>query len=118
MRPLSIKILVPLYGFMGCGQIELARALFGKLSCDRGSLKVDGKPFRLKNTAHAAEAGRVDDVERQTKGRCLQIGQRRHNQRILFATRQRDHLLRRVAGGRPRAHVVGNVVNGLRNGVA
>ena len=32
---------------MGCGQIELARALFGKLRCDEGTLNVDGKPFRL-----------------------------------------------------------------------
>lgn len=46
-----------IYGFMGCGQIELARALFGKLKYDRGTLAVDGKPFRLRNTAQAAEAG-------------------------------------------------------------
>ena len=46
-----------IYGFMGCGQIELARALFGKLRCDEGTLSVDGKPFRLKNTAQAADAG-------------------------------------------------------------
>ncbi len=46
-----------IYGFMGCGQIELARALFGKMRYDRGSLTVDGKPFRLRNTAQAAEAG-------------------------------------------------------------
>ena len=46
-----------IYGFMGCGQIELARALFGKMKCDRGSLAIDGKPFRLGNTAQAAEAG-------------------------------------------------------------
>ncbi|MGE0240961.1 MAG: sugar ABC transporter ATP-binding protein [Parvibaculaceae bacterium] len=46
-----------IYGFMGCGQIELARALFGKLRCDAGTLAVDGKPFRLKNTAQAADAG-------------------------------------------------------------
>jgi ribose transport system ATP-binding protein len=46
-----------IYGFMGCGQIELARTLFGKMKCDSGSLSIDGKPFRLSNTAQAAEAG-------------------------------------------------------------
>ena len=46
-----------IYGFMGCGQIELARALFGKLRYDEGTLAVDGKPFRLRNTAQAADAG-------------------------------------------------------------
>jgi ribose transport system ATP-binding protein len=45
------------YGFMGCGQIELARVLFGKMKCDAGAIKVDGKPFRLANTAQAADAG-------------------------------------------------------------
>jgi ribose transport system ATP-binding protein len=46
-----------IYGFMGCGQIELARTLFGKMKCDKGSLTIGGKPFRLGNTAQAAEAG-------------------------------------------------------------
>lgn len=46
-----------IYGFMGCGQIELARALFGKLRCDGGVLKLDGAPHRLSNTARAAKAG-------------------------------------------------------------
>src|SRR5690242_16850616 len=42
---------------MGCGQIELARTLFGKMRCDKGLLTIDGKPFRLGNTAQAADAG-------------------------------------------------------------
>jgi ribose transport system ATP-binding protein len=46
-----------IYGFMGCGQIELARALFGKLRCDSGRLKLDGAPHKLSNTARAARAG-------------------------------------------------------------
>ncbi|MGE0008600.1 MAG: sugar ABC transporter ATP-binding protein [Parvibaculaceae bacterium] len=46
-----------IYGFMGCGQIELARALFGKLRCEAGTLAVDGRPCRLASTAQAARAG-------------------------------------------------------------
>ncbi len=45
------------YGFMGCGQIELARVLFGKLPRDAGTLTLDGNPLPLANTADAAKAG-------------------------------------------------------------
>ncbi|HVZ00932.1 MAG TPA: sugar ABC transporter ATP-binding protein [Dongiaceae bacterium] len=46
-----------IYGFMGCGQIELTRALFGKLKPNAGSLAIGGKPVRFKNTAQARRAG-------------------------------------------------------------
>ncbi len=46
-----------IYGFMGCGQIELARALFGKIVPDRGRLVIAGKPQALPNTAAAHRAG-------------------------------------------------------------
>jgi ribose transport system ATP-binding protein len=45
------------YGFMGCGQIELARALFGKLALGQGTLELDGRPLRLRSTAEARRAG-------------------------------------------------------------
>jgi ribose transport system ATP-binding protein len=45
------------YGFMGCGQIELARALFGKLRLSGGELALEGKPVRLRSTAAAKRAG-------------------------------------------------------------
>jgi ribose transport system ATP-binding protein len=45
------------YGFMGCGQLELARALFGKTRPDRGGIMVDGKACRFANTADAKRAG-------------------------------------------------------------
>ena len=32
-----------IYGFMGCGQLELARTLFGKYRPEGGSLEIDGK---------------------------------------------------------------------------
>jgi ribose transport system ATP-binding protein len=46
-----------IYGFMGCGQLELARTLFGKTRPDRGSIKVDGNICRFANTADAKRAG-------------------------------------------------------------
>ena len=46
-----------IYGFMGCGQLELARTLFGKLRPERGTLRLDGRALRLRNTAAASRAG-------------------------------------------------------------
>jgi ribose transport system ATP-binding protein len=45
------------YGFMGCGQLELARTLFGKIRPATGSLVLEGKKLRLRNTAQARRAG-------------------------------------------------------------
>jgi len=45
------------YGFMGCGQIELARTLFGKLSPRAGTMSMEGRPVRLRSTAAARRAG-------------------------------------------------------------
>jgi ribose transport system ATP-binding protein len=45
------------YGFMGCGQLELARILFGKLGPDQGALVVAGQPKAFHNTADARRAG-------------------------------------------------------------
>ena len=46
-----------IYGFMGCGQIELARLLFGKLKPDRGRLRLEGGPVRFSDTKAAKNAG-------------------------------------------------------------
>jgi ribose transport system ATP-binding protein len=46
-----------IYGFMGCGQLELARTFFGKIRADRGSLRIDGVERRFANTAAARQAG-------------------------------------------------------------
>ena len=46
-----------LYGFMGCGQIELVRSLFGKLQPDEGALRVAGRETRLASTSAARRAG-------------------------------------------------------------
>jgi ribose transport system ATP-binding protein len=45
------------YGFMGCGQIELARALFGKLKPRTGTISVDGRAVHLRSTAAARRSG-------------------------------------------------------------
>lgn len=45
------------YGFMGCGQLELARILFGKLRPDQGTLAVAGAEKAFANTAEARRAG-------------------------------------------------------------
>jgi ribose transport system ATP-binding protein len=45
------------YGFMGCGQIELARALFGKGKIRTGRVTLDGKPAKLGSTARARAQG-------------------------------------------------------------
>jgi ribose transport system ATP-binding protein len=46
-----------IYGFMGCGQVELARLLFGKLKPDRGELVVAGGRKAFSSTADARRAG-------------------------------------------------------------
>jgi ribose transport system ATP-binding protein len=45
------------YGFMGCGQIELARAMFGKVRPTSGRMEMEGRALRLHNTADARRAG-------------------------------------------------------------
>jgi len=45
------------YGFMGCGQIELARTLFGKMKPERGVLTMSGEELRLANTSAGKRAG-------------------------------------------------------------
>jgi len=44
-----------IYGFMGSGQLELARALSGKLKLDGGIVRVDGRVARLRGGTPAAK---------------------------------------------------------------
>ena len=46
-----------IYGFMGCGQLELARTLFGRLRADSGALEIGGRAVALANTTAAKQAG-------------------------------------------------------------
>jgi ribose transport system ATP-binding protein len=45
------------YGFMGSGQLELARTLFGKTPPEAGAVRVAGRPVRLRSTTAAKRAG-------------------------------------------------------------
>jgi ribose transport system ATP-binding protein len=45
------------YGFMGGGQLELARTLFGKIRPDSGAIRIDGAPVRFRGTSSARRAG-------------------------------------------------------------
>ena len=61
LRDVSLKLrkgeITGVYGFMGCGQIELSRALFGKIGLKSGRVLLDGKPVRLHSTSQARAAG-------------------------------------------------------------
>jgi len=61
LRDVSFQVhageVLGVYGFMGCGQLELARILFGKLAPDDGALVVAGGGKAFGNTADARRAG-------------------------------------------------------------
>ena len=46
-----------LYGYMGSGQLEIAKALMGKLVPELGSITLDGQPLKLTSTSRAKRAG-------------------------------------------------------------
>jgi ribose transport system ATP-binding protein len=46
-----------IYGFMGCGQLELARVLFGKIKPDSGTVVIDRNSKAFRSTAAARRAG-------------------------------------------------------------
>ncbi len=46
-----------IFGFMGAGQIQLARCLFGAEHAQSGTLALEGRALRLKNTSVARDAG-------------------------------------------------------------
>ncbi|HEX9441214.1 MAG TPA: sugar ABC transporter ATP-binding protein [Roseiflexaceae bacterium] len=46
-----------LFGFMGAGQIQLARCLFGAERPGSGAISLNGRPLHLKNTTIARSAG-------------------------------------------------------------
>jgi ribose transport system ATP-binding protein len=46
-----------IYGFLGSGQLELARALFGVMPAEHGRITLDGQAARLSSTTRARRAG-------------------------------------------------------------
>ena len=61
LRDVSLKLrageITGVYGFMGCGQIELARALFGKTRIKHGRFLLNGSQKSFKSTAAARGEG-------------------------------------------------------------
>jgi ribose transport system ATP-binding protein len=61
LRDVSLELrageITGVYGFMGCGQIELARALFGKIRLKQGGLQLNGKAQAFSSTAQARSRG-------------------------------------------------------------
>jgi ribose transport system ATP-binding protein len=61
LRDVSLELrageITGVYGFMGCGQIELARALFGKIKLKQGGLLLNGKTRSFSSTAQARARG-------------------------------------------------------------
>ena len=49
--------IVGLFGLVGAGRTELARALFGATRSDGGSMTLGGRPFRPRSPADALDAG-------------------------------------------------------------
>src|SRR5215475_13924392 len=60
-RDLSFQVrageILGIFGFMGCGQLELCRAISGKLRPDSGRLTVNGRAAHLDSTARAKRNG-------------------------------------------------------------
>jgi ribose transport system ATP-binding protein len=60
LRNVSLDVrageILGIYGFMGCGVVELTRALFGKIK-PRGVLTLEGNQVKLTTTATARRAG-------------------------------------------------------------
>jgi ribose transport system ATP-binding protein len=46
-----------IYGFLGAGQLELARTLFGLLHAERGRIVLDGRPMRFSSATRARRMG-------------------------------------------------------------
>ena len=59
-RDVSLEVrageVLGIYGFMGCGSLELARALFGKIR-PSGNVRLEGSPVSLRRTSSARRAG-------------------------------------------------------------
>src|ERR1700704_1005692 len=129
------------YGFMGCGQIELARALFGKLKSTAGTLTSDGKVLRFRNTSDARRAGVAFVPESRRSmlfyqepvyknmsisvlGRIARLWlmpaterdiARRHVEALSIRPPTVDTLLQSLSGGNQQKEDVVKIVRGLRD---
>jgi ribose transport system ATP-binding protein len=97
-----------LYGFMGSGQLELARALSGKLRLQRGTVQVDGRPASLRGGTPAAKRAGIAFVPESRRAmlfapepvyRNISISVLERIGRVLL----RPRVERRIAEGHTRA---------------
>lgn len=60
-RDVTLKVrkgeILGITGLLGSGRSEVAEALFGRVKCDSGTIKVDGQPVRLSVPQDAVRAG-------------------------------------------------------------
>lgn len=80
-RDISLEIrrgeIVGLFGLVGAGRSEVARALFGLDPVDRGEIRIDGKPVRIRSSADAIAAGMAFIPEdRKAQALFLSMGMR------------------------------------------
>jgi len=66
--------IVGLAGLVGAGRTDVARALFGDLGIDRGTIKIDGKPVKITKPREAMAYGMIYVPEdRQHSGLLMQM---------------------------------------------
>jgi ribose transport system ATP-binding protein len=95
-----------IYGFMGSGQLELARALSGKLPLDHGSVRVDGRPARLSGGTPAAKRAGIAFVPESRRAMLFAPEPVYRNISISMLERINRFLLRpRVERGIAEGHV-------------
>jgi ribose transport system ATP-binding protein len=73
LRDVSLKLrageITGVYGFMGCGQIELARALFGKIPIKQGRFLLNG----LQKSFHSTAAARGEGIAFVSESRRMML---------------------------------------------
>ncbi len=62
---------VGLYGLVGAGRTELAKALIGVYAVTAGSVRIDGQPVRIRNPLEALRRWRLGYVSEDRKGEGL-----------------------------------------------
>lgn len=101
--------IVGLYGLVGAGRTELARAVMGLESITAGTLSREGRPIRIRSPREAIYTHRIGYVSEDRKGEGLILNHRiRHNVGITIWDRIAGPL-GAVTPGRERRHVAQTV---------
>ena len=74
-RDVSLSVrpgeILGLYGLVGAGRTELARAVVGAAAVTQGEVRVDGEPVRIANVSEALARHRIGYVSEDRKGEGL-----------------------------------------------